>query len=149
MSTENNTSPIYNGPNGYPTYSRGKKIPAWFLIGLPFLIAIWIALYKHAVKNIHWKSAWMTVLLFEVTCLYVEHTALIRGFWVYNENKIFGPRIWDVPIEEVFVYYIWPIVMVVMVFTAFRNAAIEGIPPWKAPFYLLQKIFRKLQDELK
>ncbi len=136
---------IHDGPDGYPTYSRGKKTPAWFLIGLPFLIAIWIALYKHLVKNIDWTATILTVLLFEFTCLYVEHTALMRGFWVYNENKIFGPRVWNVPIEEVFIYYIWPIIMVVMLFMAFKNAADKGIPPYKAPFYWIKQIFNSIK----
>ena len=41
---------------------------------------------------------------------------MILGFWVYNTERLLGPEIWGVPIEEPLIYYLLPPIMVVMAF---------------------------------
>jgi lycopene cyclase domain-containing protein len=95
-------------------YRRGKKYPAFVLAAAPFIaFTVWLA---KRVKGVSVQSLITLILLFEITVLFIEHNAVMKGHWVYNLNKIIGPLIWEVPIEEPLIYYLWPPIMVVVIF---------------------------------
>ena len=96
-------------------YGRGKKWPAWALLAIPFAMVM-VVLYPLVKRKVNWRACWLTVLVFEVMMLPVEHYAVILGFWVYNTNRLLGPEIWGIPIEEPLIYYFLPPMMVVMAF---------------------------------
>ncbi|MBL8992471.1 MAG: lycopene cyclase domain-containing protein [Spirochaetia bacterium] len=101
-------------PDGRFYYDRGSaRYPGWALVAIPFIIAL--NFFVHA-KGIDWGSVWMTVMLFLVTLGLIEHLAIYRGYWVYNEARLLGPKIFGVPIEEWVIYYIFPPILVVSAF---------------------------------
>lgn len=106
--------PDIHEENGKPTYRRGAKYPAWMLIALPFIALTGFLLKR--VRGLHWPSLLATVLLFEAALLFVEHNSVMIGHWVYNQNRILGPEVWGIPIEEPLIYYLFPPIMVVVVF---------------------------------
>lgn len=105
--------PEFDQNKGAPGYDRGSRWPAWFGLAIPFL-ALMAGLFKH-VKNLSLKSAITVVIVFEIGTLFIEHHAVVNGHWVYNRAKLLGPLIWDVPIEEVVIYYIFPPLFVIFI----------------------------------
>jgi lycopene cyclase domain-containing protein len=106
--------------SGAPTYARGAKWPAWFLLAIPFLLAM-IPLFKAVWRRVDWLACAFTVLLFEGIMIVVEHNSVMRGHWVYNENRILGPLVWGVPIEEPLIYYLLPPIFVIMLFELLKG----------------------------
>lgn len=96
---------------GVPWYDRGRKWPAWFIIAVPFILLA--AFLVRRVKNISWKAVFATVLFFETVTIFLEHHSILMGHWVYNRSRIFGVLVWDVPIEELLIYYLFPPVFVI------------------------------------
>ena len=97
---------------GIIQYARGARWPAWFLLALPFILVCVYVL--HAVrKEINWRAAAAMVVVSEIMLMIVEHISVGRGHWVYNENRILGLKIWDVPVEEPLIYYWLPQLFVV------------------------------------
>lgn len=103
------------GPDGAPSYARGEKWPASALLAVPFLILMAL-LYPVVKRLVRWRACWMTVLVFGVLMLPVEHLAVTWGLWVYNNNRLLGPTVWGVPIEEPLIYYFFPPIMVAMLY---------------------------------
>lgn len=102
---------------GMPSYTRGKHRPAWALIALPFILLL--IYMRTRVKALCWRSAVMVVLLFEISCLFIEHHAVVCGHWVYNEARILGPTFWGIPIEEPVIYYFFPPLFVIIIMHLF------------------------------
>ena len=100
---------------GYPSYARGKKWPAWALLAVPF-IAVMIPLYQAAKRHVHWGACLLTVVVFEAMMIPIEHNSIVRGHWVYNENRILGPLFWGIPIEEPLIYYLFPPILVILIY---------------------------------
>jgi hypothetical protein len=111
------SSPRFDQKSGQPSYERGGKWPAWFAIAIPFL-AIMPFLFRH-VRSLCWGAALTLILFFEITTIFVEHHAVIMGHWVYNTAKLIGPTVWNVPIEEPLIYYLFPPVFTVLVLHLF------------------------------
>jgi hypothetical protein len=61
------------------------------------------------------------IVVFEIGTLFIEHHAVVNGHWVYNRAKLLGPLIWDVPIEEVLIYYLFPPVFVIIIMLLFNQ----------------------------
>ena len=95
------------------TYVRGKWWPAWAALAAPFLLLL-LYLYRIARREVCWKAAWATVIVFELTVFPAEYCSLIRGHWIYNEARILGPKILGVPIEEPLIYYLFPPIFVIV-----------------------------------
>ena len=101
--------------DGAPTYARGKKWPAWFLLAIPFTVVL-VPLWHAARRRVAWFACGATILIFELLMLPVEHESLMRGHWVYNQNRILGPLVWGIPIEEPLFYYCLPPLLVILLF---------------------------------
>ena len=109
--------PEFDKKKDIPGYERGMRIPAWFGLAIPFL-ALMAVLFRH-VKNLSFKSALGVIVIFEIGTLLIEHHAVVNGHWVYNRAKLLGPLVWDVPIEEVVIYYLFPPLFVIFLMLLF------------------------------
>lgn len=105
---------------GWFTYRRGIWWPLWALLMVPFLF-VFLPLYRFVKKDVHWKAAWLTVAVVEVVLMTAESYSLKRGHWVYNEARIFGPRIFGVPIEEPLLYYLFSPLIIISMFHAVKK----------------------------
>lgn len=106
--------------DGTFSYRKGKWWPLWSLLLVPFLIIL-IPLYRAVREDINWKATWLTVLVFEAVLLPAEWYALTRGHWVYNEARIWGPKIFGIPIEEPLLYYFFsPIFLICLLHLVLR-----------------------------
>src|SRR5688572_7576276 len=95
---------------------------------LPF--AFLMALFAPLVRGrVHWMACALTVALFEIVMLCVEHASILRGHWVYNEHRILGPLVWGIPIEEPLIYYLLPPIFIVMIFEYAAGRAGGALPP--------------------
>lgn len=93
-------------------YLRGKWVPLWALLKIPFLL-LFIPLYRAVKDDVNWKAAWATVAVFETVLMTAEWYSLKRGHWVYNEARILGPKVFGIPIEEPLLYYLFPPLIVI------------------------------------
>lgn len=105
---------------GWFSYRRGTWWPLWALFLVPFMFVFW-PLYKWVRAEVNWKAAWISVLIFEVILMIAESYAIKRGHWVYNENRIFGPKVFGVPIEEPLLYYLFCPLMVICIYHGYRK----------------------------
>ena len=87
-------------------YARGSKVPVYLSIQL-ILITMIVFLKKkyHGSKY----SMLLTTILFFITMMPYEQYAISQGFWTYNENKMVGLFILNVPIEGWMMYILPPI----------------------------------------
>ncbi len=113
--------------DGAPTYARGRRRPAWMLLAIPF-VALMAMLLPVVRRRVHWMACLLTVGLFELVMLPVEHWSILRGHWVYNEHRILGPLFWGIPIEEPLIYYLLPPILVIMIFE-YLAARLNGSIP--------------------
>jgi len=109
--------PEFDKKEDIPGYERGKRVPAWFALAIPFL-ALMGVLFRR-VKNLSFKSVIGVIVVFEIGTLLIEHHAVVNGHWVYNRAKLLGPLVWDVPIEEVVIYYVFPPLFVIFIMLLF------------------------------
>lgn len=99
-------------PDGGFEWKKGKWWPLWSLFMVPFLL-VFLPLYRAVRQEVNWFAAWGTVLVFEAIMLPAEWYALRRGHWVYNEQRIWGPKIFGIPIEEPLLYYLFsPLILI-------------------------------------
>ena len=96
-------------------YARGARFPAWLLLAVPFIL-IMIPLFQAARTKVKWLACGATVLVFEILMMVVEHNSIVREHWIYNENRILGPLVWGIPIEEPLIYYFFPPVFAILLF---------------------------------
>ena len=68
----------------------------------------------------NWKAAFATVVLFESVVFPAEAFSVSRGHWVYNDARIWGARIFNVPIEQPLLYYVFPALFVIASFHVIR-----------------------------
>lgn len=108
------------GHREFPTYRRGRWWPVFAILFLPFII-LFRFLYPAIKHEINWRAMIATILYFEIFMLFAEHYNLKRGHWVYNEARIFGPKIFGIPIEEPLIYYWFPGLVVIAVMLAIRR----------------------------
>jgi len=101
-------------------FKKGKWWPLSALLIIPFMF-LFLPLYRVVRSEVNWKAAWATVILFEVVMFLAEAFSISRGHWVWNESRIFGYKIWGVPIEEPLIYYWFPIIFVIALFHAFKK----------------------------
>ena len=97
---------------GIPSYLRGSACPAWFLIAMPFLLAM-VFLVRKVHRRFNIRVVVLMVVISEVMFIFWVHYAVMKGHWVYNEARILGPRLWGIPIEEPLIYYWAPQIFVV------------------------------------
>ena len=111
---ESDDSPIER-KNGRFEYAKGKWVPWWALLFIPFLV-VFGPLYRFVKTEVNWKAAWLTVLVCEAVMMVAEWYSLKRGHWVYNEQRIFGPKVFGIPIEESLLYYLFSPLIIISIY---------------------------------
>lgn len=112
---EDTEQPEKLAPEGGFRYRKGVWWPLWALLMVPFL-GVFLPLYRFVRAEVNWKAAWMTVAVFEALLMFAEYYSLQRGHWVYNESRIFGPKIFGIPIEEPLIYYLFSPLIIISIF---------------------------------
>lgn len=97
-----------------------RWFPWWGTLLAPFLLALW-ALARDVGREVDWRAAFATVAVFELVVFPAEMISVGRGHWVYNEARIWGPKLLGVPIEEPLLYYVFPALIVIAGFHAIRK----------------------------
>lgn len=100
-------------------YANGDWWPAWAVLFLPFLFWL-LVLLRRTNDRINWRAAYATIIAFELILGVTEIFSVSRGHWVYNESRIWGPKLFHVPIEEHLLYYFFSSLIVVSAFHALR-----------------------------
>jgi len=97
-----------------------KKWPATVILLAPFTL-IFIPLYRAARHSVNWAAAIAMIVTFEIIMFLAEYFAVSRGHWIWNPNRIIGPTIFSIPIEEPLLYYWFPPLLVVVFMHAVEN----------------------------
>jgi lycopene cyclase domain-containing protein len=92
-----------SGKPGSFVYRYGKKqlYLVWWLLGVFLQIIISL---PFIIKRINWKALGLTSLVFIVIMYASESIACYWGWWVWNENQIWGPKVGLIPLEEFLLY---------------------------------------------
>lgn len=91
----------------------------WAILALIF-VPIAITLHTKIKKQYKEESAfaWSPITLatavFWLTLIFVEHHSIICGHWVFNEARLWGIYIWQIPVEEFVFYTIGPIFVILL-----------------------------------
>jgi lycopene cyclase domain-containing protein len=102
-----------------------KKWPASVILAAPFFLLL-IPLYKAARERVNWKAALAMIATFEALMFCAEAFSVSRGHWIWNPNRILGPSIFGIPIEEPLLYYWFPPLFVVLLMHAFEKVFAKG-----------------------
>lgn len=97
-----------------------KKWPASIILAAPFFLLI-LPLYKAARERVNWRAAAAMIATFEVLMFCAEAFSVSRGHWAWNPNRILGPTIFNVPIEEPLLYYWFPPLFIVLLMHALES----------------------------
>lgn len=108
-----------SGPDG-PKFTTTKRFPLTVILAAPFFLII-IPLYKAARHSVNWAAAAAMILTFEALMFAAEFFSVSRGHWVWNPDRIVGPTIFGIPIEEPLLYYWFPPLFVVVLMHALKN----------------------------
>lgn len=87
-------------------YARGLRFPGYVWLQVAIVGGI-VLLWRHYRGN--WKSLIWATILFIAVAYPNELLGLHNGFWTYNTQRLLGPWILGVPIEEWAMYTICPI----------------------------------------
>ena len=102
-------------------YSEGQWWPAWALLIVPYLLWL-LGLCRKTMDRVNWPAAFATVAVFELVVGTSEIYSVSRGHWVYNDARLWGPKLFNVPIEEHLLYYVFPPLLVICGMHAIRMA---------------------------
>lgn len=101
-----------------------KKWPASVILAAPFFLLV-LPLYKAARERVNWRAAAAMIATFEILMFCAEAFSVSRGHWVWNPNRILGPVIFNIPIEEPLLYYWFPPLFVVLLMHALEQHLLE------------------------
>ena len=104
-----------------PHYTNGAWWPAWGTLFLPYLAWLFY-LCRKTHNDVDWRAAFATALVFELVIGVGEIISVSRGHWVYNEARIWGIKLFNVPIEEHLLYYFFSPLIVITVMHAIYNS---------------------------
>ncbi|MCK4935450.1 MAG: hypothetical protein KAR84_01240 [Elusimicrobiales bacterium] len=97
-----------------------KRWPATVVLLAPFMF-LFIPLYKAARHSVNWAAAVAMMATFEVIMFFAEYFSVSRQHWIWNPDRILGPTIFGIPIEEPLLYYWFPPLFVVILMHAIEN----------------------------
>ena len=97
-----------------------KRWPATIVLLAPFMV-LFIPLYKAARHSVNWAAAIAMMASFEVIMFFSEYFSVSRQHWIWNPDRIIGPTIFNIPIEEPLLYYWFPPLFVVVLMHAIEN----------------------------
>jgi len=86
-------------------YREGQKKLYWIWWVIIPVIYI-LSMLPVVIKRIHWRALVVTSGLFILSMVVLENIALYYGWWIWNENKLLGPKVLLVPLEEFLTYFV-------------------------------------------
>ena len=91
------------GRGGFFTYARGLYFPGWTITVLAFVVASFL-LIKSSYRKLNGWALVLCYLISNLMYLLVEYNGICRGHWVWNDQKIWGPKLGVIPLEELGLY---------------------------------------------
>jgi lycopene cyclase domain-containing protein len=100
------TKEEYRDTRGLPVYKEGKWYPGWLIAIVPFVV-IGIAWMRSTIRLINMPALLISVSLNVSLYLLFEYNAIMRGHWVYNEQRLIGWRLaGTIPLEQLLLYFV-------------------------------------------
>jgi len=95
---------VTGGPGNY-RYRAGRKrlYLIWWVVGVAVQVGVSLALAR---KHVHWRAMLWSSLIFVVFMFMVESLALYWGWWVWNEQTLWGIQVGVIPLEELLLYFL-------------------------------------------
>ena len=86
-------------------YREGEKklYWIWWVIGPLIQVIVTLPL---VFKRIHLRAILITSAFFIAAMFSLENLAIYWGWWIWNEQKLWGPKVLLVPLEEFLLYLI-------------------------------------------
>jgi lycopene cyclase domain-containing protein len=89
-----------------PVYIEGVWYPGWLIAIVPFL-TIGIIWFKAVIKKINIIAFLISLILNLTMYILFEYNAIMRGHWVYNEQRLLGWRFaGTIPLEQIILYFV-------------------------------------------
>lgn len=114
----------YRDKRGLPVYIEGRWYPGWFIAIVPFLVfgILWL---RATLKKINIPALFLSAVLNITLYLLFEYNAIMRGHWVYNEQRLLGLRLaGTIPVEQLILYFV-SFLFIVPFFETTRNVLIN------------------------
>ncbi len=90
---------------GGTRYRAGEKRLYWIWWVIGPLVQI-LALWPLVRERIHVRALLVTSACFILMMFCLENTAIYWGWWIWNEQKLLGPKVGLVPLEEFLLYWV-------------------------------------------
>jgi lycopene cyclase domain-containing protein len=97
-------------------YRDGKKGLYWVWWVAGSLVGVLAAL-PFLRKKIHGRALLVASVLFILSMFVSETLAIYQGWWIWNDQKLLGPKVGLIPLEEFALYFVCvPSVVVIQLF---------------------------------
>ncbi len=105
---------VKKGAGEYQYREGEKKLYwIWWVIGPLIQVIVTLPL---VLKRIHLRALLITSAFFIVAMFGMENLAIYWGWWIWNEQKLWGHKVLLVPLEEFLLYLIAvPLVIVIQI----------------------------------
>ncbi|MBN1594596.1 hypothetical protein JW933_01585 [candidate division FCPU426 bacterium] len=99
-----NNNSLQGKPGSFACREGKKRLYlVWWVAGVLLQV---LASLPFVFKKIHWRALLLTSLVFLGIMYLSETLALYWGWWVWNEDLLWGPKVGLVPLEEFLLYFL-------------------------------------------
>jgi lycopene cyclase domain-containing protein len=109
----------YRNSRGMPVYKEGVWYPGWLIAITPFF-AVGVAWFRAMIKKINVAAFLISLVLNMTMYILFEYNAIMRGHWVYNEQRLLGLKFAGTMSIELFLVYITSFLFLVPFFETIR-----------------------------
>lgn len=109
----------YRNGRGMPVYKEGVWYPGWLIAITPFF-AIGVVWFRAMIKKINIAAFLISFVLNMTMYILFEYNAIMRGHWVYNEQRLLGLKFAGTMSIELFLVYITSFLFLVPFFETVR-----------------------------
>jgi lycopene cyclase domain-containing protein len=96
----------FRNSRSMPVYIEGVWYPGWLIAIVPFL-TLGIIWFKAVIKKINIIAFFVSLILNLTMYILFEYNAIMRGHWVYNEQRLLGWRFaGTIPLEQIILYFV-------------------------------------------
>ncbi len=96
----------YRNSRSMPVYKEGVWYPGWLIAIVPFL-SIGIVWFFSTIKKINLAAFFGSLVINLTIYIMFEYNAIMRGHWVYNEQRLLGWRFaGTIPFEQILLYFV-------------------------------------------
>jgi lycopene cyclase domain-containing protein len=109
----------YRDSRGMPVYKEGVWYPGWLIAITPFF-AIGVVWFRAMIKKINVAAFLISLVLNMTMYILFEYNAIMRGHWVYNEQRLLGLKFAGTMSIELFLVYFTSFLFLVPFFETVR-----------------------------